>query len=75
MMMLLGVAIRFVSMTGVRSIGLRRNRIFLRFVEGYENQLQYRIVLKQIRGRLFNGRIFSDVAVRLGHLGERGMTL
>jgi hypothetical protein len=44
------------------------------FIEGHRNQTQYRIVQKVHEGRTFNGRIFSDVVLRLGHMGERGMS-
>ncbi len=44
------------------------------FIEGHSNETQYRIVQKAHDGRIFNGRIFSDVVLRLGHVGERGMS-
>jgi len=45
-----------------------------KFIQGHSNQTQYRIVQKVHVGRIFNGRIFSDVALRVGHVGERGMS-
>jgi hypothetical protein len=43
------------------------------FVEGYTDRPQKRIVHKEHGGRVYNGRIFSDVVLRLGRFGERGM--
>jgi hypothetical protein len=54
---------------------LKGSELSLReFIEGHSNQTQYRIVQKVHEGRIFNGRIFSDVVLRLGHVGERGMS-
>ncbi len=46
----------------------------LRYTEGHRDQLQYDLLPEQRGGRVFNGRIFSDVVLRLGHPGERNMT-
>ncbi len=44
------------------------------FIENHRDQVQYNIHSEVHNGRLFNGRIFSDVALRLGRIGERGMS-
>jgi hypothetical protein len=54
--------------------GLTENEQALdRFVEGHQDRTQRRIVHREYDGRVFNGRIFSDIVLRLGRLGERGM--
>jgi hypothetical protein len=46
----------------------------LRYTEGHRDQLQYDLLSERRGDRVFNGRIFSDVVLRLGHPGERIMT-
>ena len=46
----------------------------LKGVKKYEDKSQNRLVTKQKDGRHFNGRIFSDVVLRLGSMGNRGMS-
>lgn len=54
---------------------LKQSELLLReFIGEHSNQTQYRIVQKVHAGRIFNGRIFSDVVLRLGRVGERGMS-
>jgi hypothetical protein len=49
-------------------------RSLFEFIEQHRNEVQYRLHEKLHGGRVFNGRVFSDVVLRLGRLGERGMT-
>jgi hypothetical protein len=44
------------------------------FMGRRNGQLQYKLVELQRDGRTFNGRIFSDVSLRLGRPNERAMT-
>lgn len=55
--------------------GLTERELELReFVQPYDDRAQYRIVERRHDGRLFNGRIFSDVVMRVGQIGRRGMS-
>lgn len=46
----------------------------LKFIQGHSGRAQYSIVTKVHDGRTFNGRIFSDVVLHLGRVGERRMS-
>jgi hypothetical protein len=46
----------------------------LKFTEGNRNEIQYRLLRETRNGRGYIGRFFSDVELRLGRFGERGMT-
>ncbi len=44
------------------------------FIERHDGQRQYRLLTKEHSGRRYNGRIFSDMLLRLGRHDERGMS-
>jgi hypothetical protein len=48
-------------------------RLLRATIMNYREREQYTILTERTGGREFNGRIFSDVVLRLGRPGERGM--
>lgn len=58
----------------LRELSRPEKDLIARFDGGRPSQPQSKITVRQHEGRTFNGRIFSDVVLRLGQPGERAMT-
>ncbi len=69
----LSSALDWLEALGVASTQERET--LLPLVEAHKGRRQYVLVTEIRDGRTFNGRIFSDVTIRLGRTGDRSMSL